>query len=116
MGRPKLSADEPRTEQFTVALNRVEKEFIMRLSRDTGMPLAVVGRHRMTTDENIILVPEINREIAADLRALKINLIEFSLVFDEFLPDEELTAVFRSLIARLDDKLSKLMFVDDAGL
>lgn len=116
MGRPKLSADELRTKQMSVTFNRVEEEIIERLSRRTGMPPAVVGRHRATTDENIILVPEINREIAADLRALKINLIEFSLVFDEFLPDEELTAVFRSLIARLDDKLSKLMFVDDAGL
>lgn len=83
MARPKLSDEERRAIDVCVALNNKEFQVISARSKRTKTKIAVYLRRAALSDETLKIVPELNREVAAQLREMQHMLSQFSLLLEQ---------------------------------
>lgn len=83
MARPKLNADERRAADVCVALNSKELEIISARAKRAKTKIAVYLRRAALNDDSLKVVPEINREVAGQLREMQHLLNQFSMLLEQ---------------------------------
>ena len=83
MARPKLNAAERRAVDVCVALNSKELETISARAKRAKIKIAVYLRRAALSDETLKIVPELNREVAGQLREMQHLLNQFSMLLEQ---------------------------------